>query len=171
MVRNGKGEIRAADMSGNVFSIAANQPNLLHEAAKKEDVWVNKLVGCAISDQVFEADSIPSPNWVSFPFSQVFPRGERSAYMLNQGGTLVYLNLEKNQTRQVVSFGNDNAAGFVLNGAIYLVKRGNQKIFRLDEETQSAIPSNFYLPTPTAITFWESGMSGPVFIDGNHYTA
>ncbi len=167
MVRNGKGEIRAADMSGNVFSIAANQPNLLHEAAKKEDVWVNKLVGCAISDQVFEADSIPSPNWVSFPFSQVFPRGERSAYMLNQGGTLVYLNLEKNQTRQVVSFGNDNAAGFVLNGAIYLVKRGNQKIFRLDEETQSAVPSNFYLPTPTAITFWESGMSGPVFIDGN----
>lgn len=165
MVRNITGQIRAADMDGNVFSIAQNQPKLLYGYINQDANWLNKLVGSAISDSFFKAGKIPTPNRITFPFAQVFPKNEQSAYLINPGGTIALLDLKMDSVEFLKKIGKNNRAGFMLGDIIYIQKKGDNRIYRLDEKTKEAIPTNILLPGKNPSIYWESGMRIPIIID------
>lgn len=167
MTRNQAGQIRAADMEGNVFSISENHSTLLFSSSTQSTSWNNKLVGAAISDRVFSIDSIPSPSRIDFPFARVVPTGELSAMIVNQNGTISFLDLQKNTLEAAVGLGKDNAAGFVVNGTVFLQKREARELYRLDERSWQAIPTNIILPSTRATVFWEAGMDHPIAIEGD----
>ncbi len=167
MVRNGNDQIRAADMDGNVFSISQNHPTLLFGQRGQPDNWANKLVGAAISDEFFNVKSIPNPQRVSFPFAQVLPRNKRSAYLVNPAGIVVWLDLDKDSVQILDKLGKNNISGCRQNGRFYLIKKGDKRVYRLDESSKSAIGTNFYLPGKDAKLYWEAGMPSPVVIDGS----
>lgn len=166
MVRNRHGQIRAADADGNVFSIATNRPALLHNYAEKRGNWANKLVGAAISDSIFLVDSIPTPRKIGFPFAKVFPINDRLAFFLNENGVIVRMDLRKKTTEQLLELGKDNLSGFLCGGQVYIQKREDLRLYRLDKETERLLPTPFSFSTTKMKLFWESGMNHPILIDG-----
>lgn len=166
MVRNRHGQIRAADADGNVFSITTNKPALLHNYAEKRGNWANKLVGAAVSDSVFMVDSIPAPRKIGFPFAKVFPINDRLAFFLNENGVIVRMDLRKNMTEQLLTLGKDNLSGFLYGGQLYIQKREDQRLYRLDKETERLFPTPFSFSTTKMKLFWESGMNHPILVDG-----
>lgn len=166
MVRNLDGQIRAADMNGNVLAISKSQPILLQGESDRRDGWESRLVGAGISDDFFGLGLIPNRNRITFPFAQIIPRSPLSAWMVNPGGGVVDLDMNKGVVEMVEGLGKDNLSGFVIEKKLYLQKRGMPLIYRYDEKKNVQTLVSAKLPDPGLKIYWESGMEFPIAIQG-----
>lgn len=170
MVRNRNNEIRAADMDGNVFAIAENQPQLLiNRETLAEDFatgWDNKLIGAGITDSFFYKGRIPSPERIAFPFAQLIPLSTYSALLINPQGTVIRVDMNKKSVDLIEEWGRDNLTGLMLGNEIFVHKSGSTLLYRWNKLTNKLEKSTVKLPSNQVKIFWETGMSYPIAIDG-----
>lgn len=170
MVRNQNNEIRAADMDGNVFAIAENQPQLLiNRETLAEDFatgWDNKLIGAGITDSFFYKGRIPSPERIAFPFAQLIPLSTYSALLINPQGTVIRVDMNKKSVDLIEEWGRDNLTGLMLGNEIFVHKSGSTLLYRWNKLTNKLEKSTVKLPSNQVKIFWETGMSYPIAIDG-----
>jgi signal transduction histidine kinase len=171
MIRNKDNQIRAADMDGNVFAIAENQPTLLFNretlAEGFANGWDSKLIGAGITDSFFNKGKIPSPGRIAFPFAQLIPLSTYTALLINPQGTVNKVDMSKKTVELIEEWGRDNLMGISINNDLYVQKRGEILLYLWNKHTHKLEKSKVKLPSSQAKIFWETGMSYPIAIDRN----
>jgi signal transduction histidine kinase len=77
------------------------------------------------------------------------------------------MDLKKRKTEPILPLGADNISGFLLSGQLFIQKKDDPVLYRLEKGKDQLSPTDFIFSTPKSKLFWESGMSYPILIDGS----
>lgn len=177
IVRNNAGKIYLSDQPGNIFFIDKNKPALWKKAAFNGSVnpYIRNYYLLGVSDTFFRknASLLTSPSFSS-RFNKIVGISDTSCFIQNQRTLLYYsislkepvaMPLEKESVSNIFRIGKD-----------YFVSDDKKEFFHFNIADLSLSPVAltgeavrvFNPQNSNSQLFWQSGMTNPVFIDGEN---
>jgi len=175
IVQNNAGKIYLSDQPGNIFSIDKSNPKLWKKSASNSSInpYIRNYYLLGVSDIFFQknAELNTSPSFAA-GFNKIIPVSDTSCLIQNLSKLLFYSISLKGPVTLPFETGNINTVFKIENS--YFVFTNNRKTFRLNTGDMSLSPvsmvsednSEFKPVSGNSQLYWQTGMTNPVFVDG-----
>ncbi|MGB5008666.1 MAG: HAMP domain-containing sensor histidine kinase [Ferruginibacter sp.] len=175
IVRNNAGKIYLSDQPGNIFLIDKSKPVLWRKSSTNSSInpYIRNYYLLGVSDLFFNKNAglLTAPSFAT-GFNKIIGISDTSCLIQNNT-TLLYYSISLKEP-VALPFEKANIYSIFKINDRYFVSTGNGGTFLLNVADMTLSPVEvfekdgglFNLKTSNSLLFWQTGMSYPVFIDG-----
>ncbi|MBK6634999.1 MAG: hypothetical protein IPG38_12435 [Chitinophagaceae bacterium] len=178
IVRNNAGKIYLSDQPGNIFLIDKSKPVLWRKSSTNSSInpYIRNYYLLGVSDLFFNKNAglLTAPSFAT-GFNKIIGISDTSCLIQNNT-TLLYYSISLKEP-VALPFEKANIYSIFKINDRYFVSTGNGGTFLLNVADMTLSPVEvfekdgglFNLKTSNSLLFWQTGMSNPVFIDGEKH--